>query len=86
LASIFRIGNKKTRSAALHTGVGVVGPATFKLSSAFSASDHDLSAAQCSSGITRAGGEYSNTTGDGEEDWVRMDLASDLDAAAVKTL
>jgi serine/arginine repetitive matrix protein 2 len=65
LASIFRIGNKKTKSAVLYTDVGVVDPAT-----------------------TGAGGEYSNSTGDGEEDWVqvRVDLASDLDAAAVKTL
>jgi hypothetical protein len=34
------------------------------------------------SGTTRTGGEYSNSTGEEEEDWDRMD--SDLDAAAIK--
>ena len=84
LASIFRIGNNKTRPAVPHTGVDVVDPAT--LSSAFSASEHDLSAVQCSSGTTGTGGEYSNSTCEEEEDWDRMDSASDLDAAALKAL
>ena len=80
LASIFRIGNNKTRAAVLHTGVSGVDPAT--LPSAFGASEHDLPAAQC----TRTGGEYSNSTGEEEEDWDRMDSSSDLDAAAIKAL
>ena len=82
LASIFRIGNNKTRPAVLQTGG--VDPAT--LSSAFSNSAHDLSTAQCNGGTTRTGGEYSNSTGEEEEDWDRMDSASDLDAAAIKAL
>lgn len=81
LASIFRIGNNnKTRSAVFQSGVGVVD------ASAFSASEQDLSAVQCSSGTTGTGGEYSNSTGEEEEDWDRMDSASDLDAAAIKAL
>ena len=84
LASIFRLGNNKIRPAVLHTGVHVADPAT--LSSAFSASEHDLSAVQCTSGTTGTGGEYSNSTGEEEEDWDRMDSASDLDAAAIKAL
>ena len=78
LASIFRIGNNKTRPAVLQTGVD---PA-----SAFSNSAHDLSTAQCNGGTARTGGEYSNSTGEEEEDWDRLDSASDLDAAATKAL
>ena len=81
LASIFRIGNNKTKPAVLQTGVGVVDPAT-----AFNASEHDLSAMPCNSGTNGTGGEYSNSTGEEEEDWDRMDSASDLDAAAIKAL
>ena len=81
LASIFKIGNNKTSRSAAHTDVGVVDPAT--LSSAFSASEHNLSTVQSSS---RTGGEYSNRTGEEEEDWDRLDSASDLDAAAIKAL
>jgi hypothetical protein len=66
LASIFRIGNNKTRPAVLHSGVGVVDPAT--LPSAFSASKNDLSTLQSSSGATGAGGEYSKGTVEEEED------------------
>ena len=84
LASIFRIGSNKTKPAALSTGVGtgvVEDPSS--LSPAFSASEHDLLAAQCSSGITGAGCGDSNSTGE-EEYWDRLDSASDLDAAAAK--
>ena len=82
LASIFRIGNNKTRPAVVHTGVGAVDPAT--LPSAFNASEHNLSTLQCSSGTTGTGGEYSKSTCEEEEDWDRMDSTSDLDAAAIK--
>jgi len=74
--------NNKARQAVLHTGVGLVDPAI--LPSAFSASEHDLSAVQCSSGTTGTG--YSNSTAKEEEDWDRLDSASDLDAAATKPL
>ena len=83
LASIFRIGNNKTKSAVLHTGADVVDPAT--LPSAFGASEHDISAVQCNSSTSGTGGVHSNIAGE-EEDWDRMDSASDLDAAAIKAL
>ena len=93
LASIFRIGggnnNNKLRPISparlVYTGIGVEGSAT--LPSAFGASEHDLSAAQCSSATTGTGGEGSFSTGEEEEvDWDRMDSASDLDATPVKAL
>jgi len=37
-------------------------------------------------GTTGTGGEYSNSTGEEEEDWDRMDSATDLDAVAIKAL
>ena len=76
LASIFRMGNNKTKPAALHTGAA--------LSPAFSASERDLSSVQCSSGTTGTVGEYGKSTGEEEEDWDRMDSASDLNATPVK--
>ncbi|KAF8815637.1 hypothetical protein BYT27DRAFT_6666418 [Phlegmacium glaucopus] len=89
LASIFRIGNSnsgKTRPASgiVHTGVGVgVEDPAGSSSSAFAASEHDLSAAQSSSTTTGTRADDSNSTGgEEEEDWDRMDSASDLDAAS----
>jgi serine/arginine repetitive matrix protein 2 len=84
LASIFRIGNnrpKPTVLPAVDAGVeDAISP------SGFSASEHDLSRAQRSSGTTGTGGEENNSTGEEEEDWDRMDSPSDIDAAAAKAL
>jgi hypothetical protein len=84
LASIFRIGNDKSRSAVFHPSVGLVDPAI--LSSAFIASEHNFSAVQRSNGTTGTGGEYSNSTSEEEEDWDRMNSPSDIDAVANKVV
>ena len=84
LASIFRIGNNKTRpvghgivlSTSVGVGAGVEDPAT--LCSTFDVLEHDLSAVQC------ARGEDDNSSGEEEEDWDRTDSASDLDAVAAR--
>ena len=89
LASIFRIGssnNNKARpviNGVVH--IGVDDPSTS--SSALDTSEHDLSAVQCNSATTGTEGEDHNSIGEEEEeDWDRMDSASDLDAAAAKAL
>ena len=88
LASIFRIGNKTkpvSQGVVLPTGVDVgAGEDPATLSSASGRSEHDLSAAPCSSATAGTGCEDSNSTGEEEEDWDRMDSPSDLDAAAAK--
>ena len=90
LASIFRIGNSKTRPVSqdviLPAAAGAGAEDSATLSSASYASEHDLPAAQCSSSFTGTGGDDRNGTGEEEEDWDRMDSASDLEATTAKAL
>ena len=88
LASIFRIGNNRPKPVVLPTaaGVGGAGVEDAITPSGFSASEHDLSSAHRSNGTPGTGGEETNSTGEEEEDWDRMDSASDMDAAAAKAL